>query len=103
MSRFLFASLLLATPALAQPEPPVFDDLPLRSIGPAVMAGRISDLAVTPGRPYHFYAATASGGLFRTRNNGITWDSLFDHYGTTSLGAVELAPSDPETVWVGNR
>ncbi len=101
MSRFLFASLLLATPALAQPEPPVFDDLPLRSIGPAVMAGRISDLAVTPGRPYHFYAATASGGLFRTRNNGITWDSLFDHYGTTSLGAVELAPSDPETVWVG--
>ncbi len=95
----LLASLLLAAPAAAQTE--AFDDLPLRAIGPAVMAGRVTDLAVVPGRPHHFYVATASGGLFRTRNNGITWDSIFDHYGTTSLGAVEVAPSDPQTIWVG--
>ena len=81
--------------------PPVMDDLRLRSIGPAVMAGRITDLAVVPGRPFEFYAGTASGGLFRTRNNGTTWDSVFDRHGTTSIGAVAVAPSDPATVWVG--
>ena len=104
----LLASSLVfgAVPAAAQEagrhEPlPVMDDLPLRSIGPAVMAGRISDLAVVPGRPWEFYAATASGGLFRTRNNGATWDSIFDHYTTTSIGAIALSPSDPATVWVG--
>ena len=104
----LFASslVLLTAPAAAQEagrqEPlPVMDDLPLRSIGPAVMAGRISDLAVVPGRPWEFYAATASGGLFRTRNNGATWDSIFDRFTTTSIGAIALSPSDPATVWVG--
>ena len=81
--------------------PPVMADLPLRSIGPAVMSGRVSDLAVVPGRPWEFYVGTASGGLFRTRNNGATWDPLFDHFGTTSIGAVALSPSDPATVWVG--
>lgn len=107
---FLIAALGLvlttAVPVAAQEEqdrvpPAVMDDLALRSIGPAVMAGRVSDLAVVPGRPYEFYAATASGGLFRTRNNGATWDSLFDHFGTTSIGAIALSPSDPATVWVG--
>ena len=104
----LIAGLALGTAAGSQERPsapetriPVFDDLPLRSIGPAVMSGRVSALAVVPGRPYEFYAGTASGGLFRTRNNGATWDSLFDEYTTTSIGAVELAPSDPATVWVG--
>ena len=82
--------------------PPVMAELPLRSIGPAVMSGRVSDLAVVPGaRPWEFYVGTASGGLFRTRNNGATWDPLFDHFGTTSIGAVALSPSDPATVWVG--
>ncbi len=92
-----------AAPAAAQGSnrPPVMDDLSLRSIGPAVMAGRISDLAVVPGRPWEFYVATASGGLFRTRTGGVRWDPLFDHYGTTSIGAVALSPSDPATVWVG--
>ena len=103
---FSLSLTLEPVPAAAQDadrhEPlPVMDDLRMRSIGPAVMAGRISDLAVVPGRPWEYYAATASGGLFRTRNNGATWDSLFDHFTTTSLGAVALSPSDPATVWVG--
>ena len=80
---------------------PVLDDLPLRSIGPAVMAGRVTELAVVPGRSHQFYVATASGGLFRTRNNGATWDAIFEDYGTTSVGAIALAPSDPATVWIG--
>ena len=106
----LFLALFLAgaPPAAAQPagerDAPgiaVLDDLPLREIGPAVMSGRITDLAVVPGEPWTFYAGTASGGLFRTRNNGATWDAIFERYGTTSIGAVALAPSDPGTVWVG--
>ena len=89
-------------PAAAQETaPPVFDDLRLRSIGPAVMAGRVSALEVVPGRPHEYYIGTASGGLFRTRNNGATWDALFERYTTTSIGALALAPSDPATVWVG--
>jgi len=104
-SLLLVLSLALATvPAAAQDAgetTPVMDDLPLRSIGPAVMAGRVSDLAVVPGRPWEYYAATASGGLFRTRNNGATWDSIFDYFTTTSIGAIALSPSDPATLWVG--
>lgn len=95
------AALLFALPAGAQQPVPVMDELPVRSIGPAVMAGRVTELAVVPGRSHEFYAATASGGVFRTRNNGVTWDSIFDDYGTTSVGAIALAPSDPATVWVG--
>ena len=108
MSRFtptlLALALLLPAGVAAQNASPaleVFDDLRLRAIGPAVMAGRVSSLAVVPGRPWEYYAGTASGGLFRTRNGGVTWDSLFDTYTTTSIGAVALAPSDPATVWVG--
>ncbi len=98
---------ILAAPAAGFGQPsaaaplPVLDDLPLRSIGPAVMAGRVTELAVVPGKPHQYYAATASGGVFRTRNNGATWDAIFDDYGTTSVGAIALAPSDPATVWVG--
>lgn len=73
----------------------------LRSIGPAVMGGRIDDLAVMESRPWIFYVGTASGGLWKTTNNGTTWRAIFDDQETSSIGDVTLAPSDPETVWVG--
>ncbi len=95
---------LFAVPAAGQTGGstlPVMDEFPLRAIGPAVMAGRVTELAVVPGRPHEFYVATASGGLFRTRNNGVTWDSIFDTHGVTSIGAIALAPSDPAILWVG--
>ena len=79
----------------------ILDNLLLRSIGPAVMGGRIHDLAVVEDRPWIFYIGSASGGLWKTTNNGTTWDPVFDDQGTSSIGDLALAPSDPEIVWVG--
>jgi photosystem II stability/assembly factor-like uncharacterized protein len=72
-----------------------------RSLGPANMSGRIVDLAVDPSDRDAWYAATASGGLFKTTNQGTTWIPVFDRAAAVSLGAVAVAPSDPRVVWVG--
>ncbi len=65
------------------------------------MGGRIVDLAVTGSDSSTFWAATASGGLLKTSNNGITLTHQFDKENTVSIGAVAVAPSDPNIVWVG--
>lgn len=78
-----------------------FDDLAFRSIGPAVMGGRIGALAVVEQDPATFYVGTASGGLWKTVNNGTTWTPVFDDQGTSSIGDVAVSSSDPEIVWVG--
>ncbi len=76
--------------------------IPLRSIGPAITSGRISDFAFYPGRNQEFLVATASGGLWKTDNAGITWTPLFDNEASYSIGVVELDPSDSKTIWVGS-
>ncbi len=75
--------------------------IPLRHIGPAINSGRIADFAFHPTHPEIFYAAVASGHLWKTTNNTITWEPLFENEASYSLGVVELAPSDPKIVWVG--
>ncbi len=77
------------------------DALKWRSIGPASMGGRIVALAVVPTDPTTFYVATASGGLLKTTNHGITFSHLFDTQSSVSIGDVAVAPSDPNVVWVG--
>jgi len=72
-----------------------------RSIGPANMGGRIVDLAVSDTDSSMYWAATASGGLLKTSNNGITFTHQFDKENTVSIGAAAVAPSDPNIVWVG--
>lgn len=72
-----------------------------RAIGPAVMGGRVSDLAIDPQSPPTFYVALATGGLWKTANNGVTFDPVFDDQPVQSLGAVSVAPSQPEVVWAG--
>ncbi len=72
-----------------------------RSIGPTVQGGRLVDMAVVPGQPYTFYAAYASGGLWKTTNNGHTFLPLFDHQPSIIMGAIAVDPNHPETVWVG--
>lgn len=96
--------LLLSTaiPAKAQdPNEGLLQKLPWRAIGPAIMGGRIDDLAVVESNPKSFYVATAGGGLFKTVNNGTTFDPVFDTQTTSSIGDVTLAPSNPEIVYVG--
>lgn len=75
--------------------------LPLRTIGPAITSGRISDFAFHPDRKHVYYAAISSGGLFKTENNGTTWTPLFDNEGSYALGVVEIDPANPQIVWVG--
>lgn len=72
-----------------------------RSIGPANMGGRIVDLAVADSDSSMFWTATASGGLLKTTNNGITLTHQFDRENTVSIGAVAVAASDSNIVWVG--
>ena len=96
------AMVWLAAAAGAQPIPDtLLDGLELRSIGPAVMGGRIDDVAVDESRPWVIYIGAASGGLWKTTNAGTTWTPLFDDQVVSSIGDVALAPSDPEIVWVG--
>ncbi|MBZ0213252.1 MAG: hypothetical protein K8H99_05580, partial [Nitrospirae bacterium] len=70
--------------------------IPWRSIGPAIMGGRISDMCFEPGNPKTFYIGYASGGLWRTTNMGTTFEPLFDKEITSSIGAVACcdAPAD---------
>jgi photosystem II stability/assembly factor-like uncharacterized protein len=72
-----------------------------RSVGPADMGGRTVDIAALPGDPSTVYMATASGGLWKTTDRGTTWSSIFESGGTLSLGAVALAPSDPNVLYLG--
>lgn len=72
-----------------------------RSIGPANMGGRITGLAVFEADPTCYYVATASGGLLKTVNNGSTFEHQFDKESTVSIGAVAVAQTDRNIVWVG--
>ena len=72
-----------------------------RNIGPTIMSGRVSDIAVVESDPRVFYVGTATGGVWRTRNAGITFEPIFDDEATSSIGDVTLAQSNPNVVWVG--
>ena len=78
-----------------------FKGLELRGIGPALMAGRIADIAVDPHDRGTWYVAVGSGGVWKTTNAGTTWTSIFDGQGSYSIGCVTVDPNDPEVVWVG--
>ncbi len=98
--------LLPPAPAAAEKPPErmkagTFAGLALRGIGPAVSSGRIGDIAVVPGRPYAWFVAVASGGVWRTDNAGTTWEAVFDTAGSYSIGCVTVDPGNPLTVWVG--
>jgi photosystem II stability/assembly factor-like uncharacterized protein len=89
--------------AAAQPTaaPSAIDKLRFRDIGPATPSGRVDDLAVFEANPAIFYIATATGGLWKTVNNGTTLEQVFHSQTTSSIGDVAIAPNDPNLVWVG--
>ncbi|MEJ7812178.1 MAG: hypothetical protein WKG32_17325 [Gemmatimonadaceae bacterium] len=72
-----------------------------RSIGPANQAGRVSVVVGVPGDPMTFYVAGANGGVFKTTNAGVTFEPVFDKQDVLSIGAVAIAPSDPNVLYVG--
>jgi len=72
-----------------------------RAIGPARQCGRILHVAVPENQPFTFYVAPASGGLWKTVNNGTTFEALLPDQSNVSIGHVALAPSNPDIIWVG--
>jgi photosystem II stability/assembly factor-like uncharacterized protein len=79
-----------------------FSGLPLRSIGPAMVSGRISDLAVDPTNKNIRYVAASTGGVWKTTNAGTTWKPIFDGEGSYSIGSVKIDPKNALTIWVGS-
>ncbi|MCG8468888.1 MAG: glycosyl hydrolase, partial [Gemmatimonadetes bacterium] len=75
--------------------------LRLREIGPALMGGRIADIAVHPTKSSTWYLAVGSGGVWKTTNAGVTWDAIFEDQPSYSIGDVEIDPRNPDVVWVG--
>lgn len=75
--------------------------LRLRSVGPALMSGRVVDFAVHPQNASQYYAAVACGGVWKTDNAGVTWKPIFDNEGSYSIGCIVLDPKNPNVVWVG--
>ncbi|MDE3156159.1 MAG: hypothetical protein KGN76_13740 [Acidobacteriota bacterium] len=88
-----------AAPAAAPSH--LVDALHWRNVGPAIMGGRIDDIVADPANPAIVYVGAATGGIWKTVNGGTTWTPIFDDYGTTSIGALALAPSNPDILWAG--
>ncbi len=85
-----------------QPSPAdKWKNLEFRELGPAVMGGRIDDFAVVDSNPNVVFVGVASGGVWKTTNNGTTWQPVFDKEGVSTIGDIAIAPSDPSVVWVG--
>ncbi|MGB7822068.1 MAG: glycosyl hydrolase, partial [Candidatus Sulfotelmatobacter sp.] len=78
-----------------------FSGLKFRSLGPAVASGRVAAIAVNPKNKFEYYVGVASGGVWKTVNDGTTWTAVFDSQGSYSIGWVTLDPNDPAVVWVG--
>ena len=78
-----------------------FSGLKFRSIGPAVASGRVMSIAVNPKNKFEYYVGVASGGVWKTVNDGTSWTPVFDDQGSYSIGWVALDPNDASVVWVG--
>lgn len=100
----LFLTFTCSAAAAAQQTDPLaraLDGLRFREIGPALMGGRVADIAVDEANPSTFYVGFASGGIWKTTSQGMSWTPVFDDQGTASIGALSLAPSNPNVIWVG--
>src|SRR5262245_38620019 len=79
-----------------------FDSLHFRQIGPASMSGRIADIAVYEANTNIWYVGAAHGGVWKTTNNGTTWDPQLQEQGLMSIGDIAVSQSNPDLVYVGS-
>jgi photosystem II stability/assembly factor-like uncharacterized protein len=79
----------------------VFSHMQFQNLGPAVAGGRVATVVGVPGNPNVYYVGAAGGGVWKTINGGDSWKAVFEHEGSSSIGAIALAPSNPQLVWVG--
>ena len=80
-----------------------FKDLKWQHLGPTNVSGRCTDVAVVApkGKNYTIYVGAASGGVWKTENEGVTWEPVFDKGASTSIGDIAIAPSDQNIIWIG--
>src|SRR5260370_36456981 len=78
-----------------------FGGLKFRSVGPALISGRVVSIAVNPHNKSQYFIGVASGGVWRTDNDGTTWQPVFEHEGSYSIGTVVIDPHHSNIVWVG--
>ncbi|HET7695274.1 MAG TPA: hypothetical protein VFK57_06160 [Vicinamibacterales bacterium] len=88
-------------PPINQSSDPLLRSFRFRSIGPASMGGRIDDIAVSETDPNVIYLGYAVGGVWKSENNGVTFEPVFDTYSTASIGDIAIHPRDPNVVYVG--
>jgi photosystem II stability/assembly factor-like uncharacterized protein len=84
-----------------RPTPEILENLEWRNIGPANMMGRVADVEGVAGKPEIVYVGSASGGVWKTIDGGVTWKPVFDEPGYLSIGDLALEPGNPEVVYVG--
>src|SRR3989441_2139089 len=77
------------------------NNLRFRKLGPSVGGGRVAAVAGIPGDPNTYYVGAAGGGVWKTTDGGDSWEAVFKDQPTSSIGAIALAPSNPNLVWVG--
>lgn len=82
-------------------KPSTFKGLDFRNIGPAFSSGRIADIDIHPGDDNCWYVAVGSGGVWKTKNAGVTWNPIFDNENSYSIGCISIDPSHPHRIWVG--
>lgn len=80
---------------------PLLESIRFRSVGPASMGGRIDDIQVSESNPNIIYLGYAVGGVFRSTNNGTSFEPVFETYGSASIGAMAINPTNPDIVYVG--
>ncbi len=110
MVRFMFCCFLLLSAVGIHAQAPsdrfgplALDHMAWRHIGPASFGGRIDDIEAVPGKPSTMFVGTASGGVFKSVNNGVTWTTTFDRDASAlSIGDIAIAPSDPNVIWIGS-
>ncbi len=99
--RCLFSLVFWVSTATAAVDPALFQDLRWRLIGP-FRAGRVLAVSGVPGEPEHFYFGSVNGGVWETRDAGRTWQPIFDSQPIGSIGALAVAPSNPNVIYVGS-
>lgn len=93
--------LMLNWNVYAQFDSTFFSGMKARSIGPAGMSGRIASIDAVKNDPNIIYVGTATGGVWKSTNNGVSWMPIFDEQNSSSIGDVAICQSNPNIVWVG--
>lgn len=99
LKSFVIVASILFIFSFALGQQPNTDALRYRYIGP--VGNRVTSIAGVPGQPYIYYAGAASGGIFKTTDGGAHWEAIFEGQPVSSIGSLEVAPSDPNIIWAG--